>query len=122
MRSLENLLTEALDLPEQERAHLAHELLRSLDQRARRAPSRSCPHGRTSCRGPASCCRTAVAMRVRFHPDAQHELAKAVVWYEQRREGLGFELQRTVRDAVTRIASHPAAWPRWPELPEVRVY
>jgi putative addiction module component (TIGR02574 family) len=32
MRNLENLLAEALDLPEQERAHLAHELLRSLDQ------------------------------------------------------------------------------------------
>lgn len=55
-------------------------------------------------------------MRVRFHPDAQHELAEAAVWYEQRREGLGSELQRTVRDAVTRIASNPTAWPRWPEL------
>lgn len=32
MRNLENLLAEALDLPEQERAQLAHELLRSLDQ------------------------------------------------------------------------------------------
>jgi plasmid stabilization system protein ParE len=61
-------------------------------------------------------------MHVRFHPDAQHELADAAVWYEQRREGLGSELQRRVRDALKRIASNPAAWPRWPELPEVRVY
>ena len=32
MRSKENLLAEALDLPEHERAHLAHELLLSLDE------------------------------------------------------------------------------------------
>ena len=32
MRNLEDLLAKALALPEQERAHLAHELLRSLDE------------------------------------------------------------------------------------------
>lgn len=60
-------------------------------------------------------------MHVRFHPAARHELAEAAVWYEQHREGLGSELQR-MRDALKRIASNPAAWPRWPELPEVRVF
>ena len=35
--------------------------------------------------------------------------------------GLGSELQRTVRDALKRIATNPAAWPRWPDLPDVRV-
>jgi len=44
-------------------------------------------------------------MHVRFHPGAQHELAEAAVWYEQRREGLGSELQHRVRDALKRIAS-----------------
>jgi plasmid stabilization system protein ParE len=61
-------------------------------------------------------------MRVRFHPQAQRELAEAARWYEQRRAGLGSELRRTVRDALRLVATNPAAWPRWPDLPEVRVY
>ena len=32
-------------------------------------------------------------MHVRFYPGAQHELAEAAVWYEQRREGVDSELQ-----------------------------
>jgi hypothetical protein len=54
-------------------------------------------------------------MRVRFHPDAQHELAEAAVWYEQPVR-VSARAAAHVRDAAACIASNPAVWPCWPEL------
>ena len=53
---------------------------------------------------------------------AQRELAEAARWHQQRRAGLGSELRRTVRGALRLVAASAASWPRWPDLPEVRVY
>ena len=50
-------------------------------------------------------------MTVRFLPAARQELADAVAWYDQQRDGLGDELLREFRLAVGRIQVFPRAWP-----------
>jgi toxin ParE1/3/4 len=50
-------------------------------------------------------------MEVRFHRLAAQEYRNARVWYERRREGLGFDFRTEVDRAVGRIASQPDRWP-----------
>jgi len=42
------------------------------------------------------------------HPGARTELEKAVAWYNEKRAGLGYELEDEVQRAIKRIRSNPA--------------
>jgi hypothetical protein len=46
-----------------------------------------------------------------FDPAAREELAQAVAWYDQQREGLGDEFLVEVKRAAARIEDFPTAWP-----------
>lgn len=50
-------------------------------------------------------------MTLRFHPDVDAELSHLAAWYEQRREGLGADLQDDVTKALAAIVEHPQRWP-----------
>jgi plasmid stabilization system protein ParE len=45
-----------------------------------------------------------------FDPAARDELAEAVAWYDQQREGLGDAFLIEVKRAARRIIEHPQAW------------
>ena len=47
--------------------------------------------------------------KIRFHPEARHELRAAVLFYETEAVGLGRELLHEVRVVVSRIAEWPAS-------------
>lgn len=49
---------------------------------------------------------------VRIRPEALDELAKAWLWYEGQREGLGDEFRSCVDVAMAEIARDPLMWPR----------
>ena len=49
-------------------------------------------------------------MRVEFHPAARQELAEAIAWYDEQREGLGDEFLLKARQAAERIVQFPNAW------------
>ena len=53
-------------------------------------------------------------MRIELHPEARAELRSAVLWYEERRIGLGDEFVTEISASVNRIASAPGTFPRWP--------
>ena len=61
-------------------------------------------------------------MRIQLHPEASAEIALAHDFYEERRTGLGTELEEAVNVALGMIAAMPQAWERWPNLDEVRVF
>ena len=46
---------------------------------------------------------------LRAEPEALEELQAAARWYEQRRDGLGFELLASVREATGRIRESPSS-------------
>lgn len=48
---------------------------------------------------------------VAYHPQADDEVLEAARFYEQRSEGLGWRFLRAVREAETRIARRPRAFP-----------
>jgi toxin ParE1/3/4 len=48
-----------------------------------------------------------------FHDQAKAELEETVAWYEQRRAGLGRELQLAVENVVHRICENPKAGSRY---------
>lgn len=50
-------------------------------------------------------------MEVWFHRLAAQEYRNARVWYERRREGLGFDFRAEVDRAVERIRAKPDRWP-----------
>ena len=52
-------------------------------------------------------------MRIELHPEARAELRSAVLWYEERRIGLGDEFVTELSAALNRIASAPETFPRW---------
>ena len=54
----------------------------------------------------------------RKHPAVPAEIEAAARWYEERDAGLGEELVSAVEDAIAVICEAPAAWPRWPDVPE----
>jgi toxin ParE1/3/4 len=53
---------------------------------------------------------------VRVEPEAKQELAAAVVWYEQRREGLGRERLAEVDAVLAAIARSPNRFPLYPRV------
>jgi len=53
-------------------------------------------------------------VRIELHPEARAELRSAVLWYEERRIGLGDEFVTEISAALNRIASAPETFPRWP--------
>jgi toxin ParE1/3/4 len=50
---------------------------------------------------------------LRVVPEAEDELAAAILWYEARRRGLGIELMAVVDEALERIANAPLSMPLW---------
>jgi len=46
-----------------------------------------------------------------YHREARKELHKAVLWYEDEREGLGSELLTAVQETIERIAQNPRRFP-----------
>lgn len=51
-------------------------------------------------------------MKLKFHPEARVELNKAVDFYEERRENLGWEFFEEVQATIQRILDFPDAWSR----------
>ncbi len=50
-------------------------------------------------------------MRYAFHPEAETEFVKAVEYYEEREEGLGYDFAVEIYSTIERILAHPKAWP-----------
>jgi len=48
---------------------------------------------------------------IRFHPDAEEELAHARQWYDERREGLGTDFLLCMEEAIERIRRAPDTYP-----------
>ena len=55
---------------------------------------------------------------ITFDDEAVEELESAAQWYEARRQDLGIDFVRDVREALLRIASRPRTWPLAPNVPE----
>jgi toxin ParE1/3/4 len=53
---------------------------------------------------------------IRVEPEAKQELAAAVAWYEQRREGLGRELLAEVDAVLAAMARSPSRFPLYPRV------
>lgn len=53
---------------------------------------------------------------------AEIEAAEAIVWYEQRRSGLGRQLLESIERALSEIAERPTAWPLWSPKGDYRKY
>lgn len=49
-------------------------------------------------------------MNVRFHPEAEAELAESTEYYEAIEPGLGWDFALEAHSAIERANSHPAAW------------
>ena len=49
-------------------------------------------------------------MNFSFHPDAEIELHQAINYYEEVRNGLGFDFATEVYAAIQRAATLPEAW------------
>jgi len=49
-------------------------------------------------------------MNYLFHPQAEAEFLHAIDYYENCREGLGYEFVVEVYSAIERILAHPKAW------------
>jgi toxin ParE1/3/4 len=59
---------------------------------------------------------------IRVEPEAGQELAAAVAWYEQRREGLGREFLAAIDAVFAAIASTPNRFSPYPHIdPQLRV-
>ena len=50
-------------------------------------------------------------MSYSFHPEAENEFLKAIDYYEDREEGLGFDFAVEVYSTIDRAGRHPKAWP-----------
>jgi hypothetical protein len=49
-------------------------------------------------------------MNFYFHPIAQSELEQAIAFYEECRDGLGFDFAKEVYSTIARIMKFPEAW------------
>jgi hypothetical protein len=59
---------------------------------------------------------------VRVELEAKQELAAAAAWYEERREGLGFELVAEVDAVFAAIGRSPSRLPPYPRVePELGI-
>ena len=50
-------------------------------------------------------------MKATFHPDAEVELEKSILYYENVREGLGFDFAIEPNLTIERVILYPEAWP-----------
>lgn len=53
-------------------------------------------------------------------PEAEADLLKSAIWYEQRQRGLGLELLLDIHDSIRRALNNPQAFLRIRKNPEVR--
>ena len=53
-------------------------------------------------------------MRLELHPEAQAELRRAALWYEERRPGLGDEFISEISASLDRVCGAPESYPAWP--------
>src|SRR5437879_4635726 len=52
-----------------------------------------------------------MSLAVLLTPAAEDDVEEAAQWYEQRRDGLGRDLVRRVRDTLDRIRANPQLYP-----------
>jgi plasmid stabilization system protein ParE len=45
--------------------------------------------------------------RLIFHPKAEQEFLNAVIWYEERKEGLGLQFINEIESTLTRLSNNP---------------
>lgn len=53
--------------------------------------------------------------QVEYHPDAKIEIREAVIWYDDKADGLGLEFLLEVRNAESLICQDPELWPIYEE-------
>ena len=53
-------------------------------------------------------------MRLELHPEAQAELRRAALWYEERRPGLGDEFISEISASLERVRNAPESYSAWP--------
>ncbi|WP_373275004.1 type II toxin-antitoxin system RelE/ParE family toxin [Parapedobacter tibetensis] len=46
-----------------------------------------------------------------FHPEAEKEYLKSIIWYEERLEGLGRRFERMIEAKIEAIAENPLHYP-----------
>jgi plasmid stabilization system protein ParE len=51
---------------------------------------------------------------VQLHEEAQRDIDKASLWYEEQEDGLGEEFLAEVHRRFTELAGQPDVWPVWP--------
>lgn len=59
-------------------------------------------------------------MKILIHDEAETELHAAADWYEQEREGLGFDFMAEAYRVINVIAKTPTTWPFVLDSKEVR--
>ena len=50
-------------------------------------------------------------MTYSFHPEAEREFIRAIDYYEERQQELGYEFSIEVHSAIQRVLSFPELWP-----------
>lgn len=60
-----------------------------------------------------------MSCRLIVRPEAEADIIDAVVWYENQKAGLGFEVTAEIRMAVNRALEHPRAHVLLRKYPEV---
>jgi plasmid stabilization system protein ParE len=53
-------------------------------------------------------------VRVQLHEEAQRDIDKASLWYEEQEPGLGDEFLAEVHRRFAELAGQPEVWPVWP--------
>jgi hypothetical protein len=123
----DDVLKDALQLTEGERARVAGELLASLEpdietrdgeawiaEVERRAQAASAVFRALAGRGPdagrGAHFPSSKVSHVRFAPEVPDELAEAVVWYEAKRQGLGEEFLDEIRATLPLLGSRPRSF------------
>jgi toxin ParE1/3/4 len=61
-----------------------------------------------------------MSRRLIIRAEAETDITEAVVWYESREAGLGFELMGEIGAAIQRAVDRPLSYLRLRKLPEVR--
>ncbi|MBF0120248.1 MAG: type II toxin-antitoxin system RelE/ParE family toxin [Desulfobacterales bacterium] len=51
--------------------------------------------------------------QVEYHPAAKEEIYEAIIWYEDKVEGLGLELMFELKQAEHRIIQEPEMWHKY---------
>jgi len=57
-------------------------------------------------------------MNYRFHPEAEAEFREAIQYYEENKQGLGFDFALEVHSAIEQTLGFPNVWPVFdPKVP-----